>query len=241
MANRVSKNVSLFKGAAIFAVFTAYFCLLLGLLLPAIQNTLVFRNPIMYWIIVGYCLFVPLLVCALLLAKGEGHRSISGILSSLCIKRFSQKDWKYAVLGLAGVIVCSGVIYGGSILLHKIFGMRLLSTQVWFMDVQPLQGQDKIIILLLWLPMFFFNIFGEELLWRGYIQSRLRNKNRWVIYSMMWLIFHIPFGVDFLILLMPIVIIIPYIFSKRRNTLIGCFIHGLYNGPAFILVLTGII
>jgi membrane protease YdiL (CAAX protease family) len=233
------KNVSLVKGIAIYALFTGYFFILLYILLPIIKNNFVFNNPIMYWIIIGYFLFVPIFFCSIIFAKINGNNNIKEILSFLNIKHFSKKDWKYSIIGLFVVVALSGLIYGGSFLMNKLYGIRLLTTHVWFMEIQPLQGQDYLIFLL-WLPMFFFNIFAEELLWRGYIQSR-SNKNMWFIYSIMWLIFHIPFGIDLVIFLVPIIIIIPFIFSKQKNTLIGCLIHGLFNGPTFVLVLLGIV
>ncbi len=37
----------------------------------------------------------------------------------------------------------------------------------------------------------------------------------------------------------PVILIIPYVYSKTKNTLTGIFIHGIYNGPIFILVALG--
>ena len=55
------------------------------------------------------------------------------------------------------------------------------------------------------------------------------------------MIFHLPFGIDFIIMLIPVIIIIPYAFYKTQNTLVGIFIHGIYNGPLFIAVTLGLI
>ena len=236
----VQRNVKIINGLLLFIGFTIYFYFLLYFILPIIKNIVLFNNTIMYWFITGYLLFTPLLLCSIILATVEGNNNVKDILSSLNIKLFSKKDWKYSILGLIFILVFSGIIYGCSIILNKTFGLPILETKVWFMEIQPLNGFDKIIILI-WLPMFILNIFGEELLWRGYIQSRLKDRKMWFIYSFMWLIFHLPFGIDLVIMLIPIIIIIPYIFSKQRNTLISCFIHGFFNGPIFLLVLLGIL
>ena len=116
----------------------------------------------------------------------------------------------------------------------------MLSTVPWFMEMKPFKGYEKL-FLLIWLPMFFFNIVGEEILWRGYIQSRLQNKYSWIICSLLWMLFHLPFGLDLMIILIPVIIILPFIFYKTHNTLTGIFIHGIYNGPIFIAVATGLI
>ena len=108
------------------------------------------------------------------------------------------------------------------------------------MEMKPFQGIEKL-FLFIWLPMFFFNIVGEEILWRGYIQTRLSAKYSWLLCSLLWMIFHLPFGIDLIIMLIPVIIIIPYAFYKTQNTLVGIFIHGIYNGPLFVAVALGLI
>jgi membrane protease YdiL (CAAX protease family) len=138
------------------------------------------------------------------------------------------------------VVILSGILYGGAFVLHKLFGVPMLNTDVWFMRVPELTTAGKIATLSVWLPMFCLNIFGEEFLWRGYIQTRLKDRHLWVMTSFLWWLLHAPFGIGFLILLIPIVIIIPYNFEKRKNALIGCVIHGLFNGPAFVMMVLGV-
>jgi membrane protease YdiL (CAAX protease family) len=233
------RNISSVKAVFTFFLFTIYFYFLLYIVLPVLRMYLLVNTAI-YWFIIGYLLFIPVFFTAIIMTRIEGNHNLKDIFSALNIKPFNKNDWKYSLIGIFLVIIFSGIIFFGSFLLNKHCGLRLLETKIWFMEIHPFKGFDKL-LLLLWLPMFIFNIFGEELLWRGYIQSRLKNKNRWPICSVMWLLFHLPFGIDFMILLIPIVIIIPYIHSKTTNTLIGCFIHGLYNGPAFILIALGVI
>lgn len=103
------------------------------------------------------------------------------------------------------------------------------------MEMQPFEGHDRL-LLLVWLPMFFFNIAGEEMLWRGYIQTRLAGKYAWLLFSVLWMMFYLPFGMDLMIMLIPVVLIIPYVYSKTGNTVTGIFIHGIYNGPIFMRV-----
>jgi len=107
------------------------------------------------------------------------------------------------------------------------------------MEISPFHGKDAL-LLLVWLPMFFFNIAGEELLWRGYIQARLPG-GYWPLCSLLWLMFHLPFGFELLIILVPIIVIVPYVYYKTNNTLAGVLIHGLYNGPVFVAVALGLI
>jgi membrane protease YdiL (CAAX protease family) len=233
------KSISTIKGVVIFSIFIVYIHVLLYFIYPIIRNNFPIYNLIFYWFIIGYLLFLPISLLAIIFVKLEGNKNIVNIFQALNVKKLTKTDIKYCVIGLFFLIISSGIIFFGSILLNKIFGVRLLNTNVWFMEIPPLTWSQKIITLLIWFPMFILNIFGEEILWRGYIQSR--TKVNWIIWSVLWLLLHLPFGIDFIILLLPIVLIIPYIFNKQKNTLIGCIIHGLFNGIAFVLMVLGIV
>lgn len=233
------QQVSPLKAIIIFIVSTAYFYLLLFTLLPFLKSHYSI-NPALYWFITGYFLFIPLFVLAFLMVKFEGNYGIKQMISALNIKPFSKKDWKYSVIGLFLVFAFTGLVFGISFLLNKYFGIRLLTTTPWFMEMHPFQGHERL-LLLIWFPMFFFNIVGEEILWRGYIQTRLQVKYSWLLCSFLWMMFHLPFGFDLMIMLIPVIIIIPYVFYKTQNTLTGIFIHGIYNGPLFVFVALGLI
>ena len=233
------KRITILKASLIFIISTAYFFLLLFTLLPFLKLHFS-MNTALYWFITGYFLFIPLLAYALIMSKHEGNKGVKQILLSLNIKSFTKKDWKYSIVGLLLVFVFTGLIFGVSFLLNEYCSIRLLTTTPWFMKIHPFQGIEKL-LLLIWLPMFVFNIVGEEILWRGYIQNRLEGKYSWLLCSLLWLLFHLPFGIDMMIMLIPIIIIIPYIYYKTKNTLIGIFIHGIYNGPLFVAVALGLI
>ena len=235
----IQKKVSPIKAIIIFTIFTLYFFLLLFTLLPILKSDFLI-NPALYWFITGYFLFIPLFAFAFLMVKLEGNNGMKQMISALNIKPFSKKDLEYSIIGLLLVFIFTGLIFGGSLLLSKYLGIRPLTTTPWFMEMHPFKGHERL-LLLIWFPMFFFNIIGEELLWRGYIQARLNVKYSWILCSFLWLMFHLPFGFDLMIMLIPVIIIIPYVFNKSQNTLIGFFIHGIYNGPLFILVSLGFI
>jgi len=225
------------KAAIIFISSLAYFYLLLFTVLPFLEHSFTL-NPALYWFITGYFLFIPLFIYAVKKVRDEGNSSVKQIMTALSIKAFSKKDWAYAICGLALVFLFTGLIFSGSIFLSKYMGCKPLNTQPWFMEVHPFKGAERF-LLLVWAPMFFFNIVGEEILWRGYIQQRLDGKYAWLMCSLLWSTFHIPFGADLLITLIPALIIIPYAYHKTHNTLVGIFIHGVYNGPIFVAVALG--
>jgi len=232
------KELAPAKAATIFISFTAYFYMLLFTLLPLLKANFAL-NPALYWFITGYFLFVPLLMFAVWRARAEGNLGLRAILKALHVKPFTTLDWKYSIFGLLLVLFLTGGIFGVSWLLHSVLGWRMLSTTPWFMTMRPFAGAEQL-LLLVWLPMFFFNIVGEELLWRGYVQGRLPGKLAWLLCSLLWLLFHIPFGPGVMLMALPALLIIPYVFAKTRNTLTGIFIHALFNGPAFIAIALGL-
>jgi len=87
--------------------------------------------------------------------------------------------------------------------------------------------------------MFFFNIFGEELWWRGYIlprQEPVHGRGTWAIHGILWLLWHAVFYPWQLIALLPICLVLPYIAQRRQNTWVAIIIH-LQNGVFQVLVL----
>lgn len=237
----VIRTISWARAGIIFLGCTAYFWVLVTSFIPflKLQFTL---NPALYWFITGYLLFIPLFTGALLLARAEGFTGPKEMLAALAVKPMTPGDWKYALGSTLLAFMLTGLIFGVSFFLSANYGLKPLDTTPWFMEFRPFEGLE-ILLLLVWLPMFVFNILGEELLWRGYIQTRLEQKSSyaWLYVSLFWLIFHTPFGVDLLLVLIPIILILPYAVHKTRNTTVGILIHALYNGPTFVLVSLGLI
>jgi membrane protease YdiL (CAAX protease family) len=232
-------SISNFHAVAIFATATIYFYLISITLFPFLKGNFQFHASL-HWFIFGYFLFIPLLIYPLVKVRKEGCRSFVEVLESLGIKRLTRKEWNYVFAGTTLIFLFTGLIFGGSALLHQQFGVRLLQTTPVFMEeMHPYEGWQKL-YLLIWLPMFFFNIVGEEAIWRGYIQNRMSGRYSWVICAFLWAAFHLPFGLDMIIMASPALIIVPYIFGKTRNTTVGIAIHGIYNGPIFVLISLGI-
>lgn len=238
-ADMVKSPISPTRAVIIFVIATVYFYLLLFTLLPFLKTSFSV-NPAVYWFVTGYFLFIPLFAGALIMAGAEGNRGIRQLMPALSIRPFTAGEWAYSIIGLVIVFVSSGLAFWLSSSLSDHLGLGPLRTTPWFMEMEPFHG-GEMLLLLVWLPMFFFNIVGEELLWRGYIQSRLEGRHAWLLCSLLWLIFHLPFGRGVMILALPAVVIISFIFHKTHNTLVGIFIHGLFNGPIFVAIALGII
>lgn len=113
-----------------------------------------------------------------------------------------------------------------------------------FIQGADLEAGNRIFLFLAWLPMFFFNIAGEELFWRGYLlprQEAALGKYAWIVNGLLWIVFHISFGIRLIIMVLPVFFFLPWMASKTKNTWPGIILHGLVNGPAFALILLGVI
>jgi len=242
MGNRI-KPMPLSLSFLYFGIPAVYFWLLTNYLTPYLNYT-VGMHAAMSWFITGILIFIPLFLAAYAFAKKEGNaESFKTLLERLRVKKFLKKDWAWATGGLVATLVFTGLIFGISSIFSKEFGIPALKTTPSFMEFEPFKAGERW-MLLVWLLMFFFNIVGEEIYWRGYIMPRqelANGKYAWLINSLLWGVFHLSFGWDLLILAIPALIILPYAVYKRKNTAVGIFIHGLFNGPMFVLISLGII
>ena len=101
----------------------------------------------------------------------------------------------------------------------------------------PLNGNWGVVILLF--IMLFFNIFGEEFWWRGYIlprQEKVHGRWTWAIHGILWLLWHVTFYPWQLFALLPICLILPYAAQRLQNTWVAIVIH-LQNAVILLVIL----
>lgn len=89
----------------------------------------------------------------------------------------------------------------------------------------------------------FFNIFGEEFWWRGYILPRqeiVHGKYTWIIHGLFWTLFHIFWWWNLLFLL-PGALAASFVAQKFKNTTMIIVAHLVVNtlGGTVILLLSG--
>ncbi|MDW7649991.1 MAG: CPBP family intramembrane glutamic endopeptidase [Bacillota bacterium] len=93
------------------------------------------------------------------------------------------------------------------------------------------------------LLFLFFNIFGEEFWWRGYILPRQElafGKRAWVIHGVLWTLFHIFWKWN-LIILLPGALAASFVAQKLKNTTVLVVVHLVVNtiGGTILLMLSG--
>ncbi len=190
--------------------------------------------PNIAWFVSGGLVFVVLFISAVILTISETKsRSFSDLLNELSIKSISRRDWKLSLLAVLIIFILTGLLF---------YTMTLVDSN--FKSLPPFLSvygelHNEPWILLPWIILFFFNIVGEEIMWRGYIlrrQELVFGKYAWLVNASFWMLFHISFGWQMMIVLIPIIFIQPYIWHLTKNTSTGIVIHGLINGPTFVLI-----
>lgn len=107
---------------------------------------------------------------------------------------------------------------------------------VYDQAVGGLQGNWRFVITSL--VVLFFNIAGEELLWRGYIlpcQELAFGRWTWLVHGLLWTGFHAYKWWDLLALL-PLCLGLSYVVCRLRNNTPGLVMHTLQKADFFLVV-----
>ena len=198
------------------------------------------QETILFWFIVaGLGMFLPLIVVAMTILRFEGH-GLNGQTwrERLRFRPMAQADWIWSIGALIVIgILSAAVIRGLEIAIGE------FDHSPPFMALEPLTP-GRYWLLALWFPYWILNIMGEEILWRGVMLPRQEvafGNYAWIVHALGWGLFHIAFGWQLLITLLPILIIQSYVVQKRKNSWVGVIIHAGLNGPSFIAISFGLI
>ena len=198
------------------------------------------QETILFWFIVaGLGVFTPLIVTGIFILKGEGFNLSKDVWQNrLRFRKLTREDIAWSIAGILIIGLLSGMI------------MKILEAMVGqfdhspsFLSFDPLT-KDRYWLLAVWLPYWILNILGEEFLWRGVMLPRQElafGRSTWLIHGFGWTLFHIAFGWQLLLTMIPIIFVLSYIVQKRKNSWIGVIIHGGINGPSFLAISFGLI
>lgn len=232
------------KKLGLAASFTIY--LSAGILLYVVTRFLIpwlsaitGQETILFWFTAGGLLvFLPLIITGIVVLRSEGYAlSKTTWVQRLRFRKLTRRDLAYSVGGLFAVAVLSMLVMQGLEM-----GLGNFSHQPPFMVFEPLSA-GRYWLLLVWLPFWILNILGEEFLWRGVMLPRQElafGKYTWLIHATGWLLFHVAFGWQLLITLIPIIYIQSWVVQRTRNSWTGVIIHAGLNGPGFIAISLGL-
>ncbi len=233
------KPIGLLQSILIFGIISVIFFLETHFLIPFLTKQTGLETIIFWFIVAALGMFLPLLVLAYIMLKREGRAIGKDTWKNrMRFRKMDKGDWLWCIGSFIAIGILSFAIMKG---LEAILGK--VDNQPPFMAFEPLTP-GRYWILLLWFPYWLFNIMGEEILWRGVIlpgQETVFKKNTWLIHGACWGIFHIAFGWQLLLTLLPLLFIQSYAVQRRKNSWIGVVLHAGINGPSFIAISFGLL
>lgn len=204
------------------------------------------------YLVLFYSPFVLLFFTAIILYKKEGNAwSVSDFKSRMQLNPLKKADW----LWIIGFILFSVILLAiATPVMNKLAQIPFFSPPDFFpAEINPnktsipgymmeykLSGQYWVIAV--YFVGWFFNIFGEEFLWRGIIfprQIKRYGSRAWIIHGIMWGLWHF-FWKWQLIVLIPVALFLSYAVYKRKNIWIGIIAHGAINLIPLIMIIIAV-
>ena len=221
---------------ALFGVPTLLNYLACQVAIPYLDRQQVMPIEVAYFLSVGLIVLAPMFFGAIYLSGREiGSFRWVDLKARMRIKRLNRMDvyWTIAAFLLLSV---------ASFLIAKVLMPQWgISSTPFFFQNMPLENQHRW-ILYVWPLYFFFNIFGEEFLWRGYIQpgqEAMLGNWTWLVHGIFWAIWHIPMGLDLVLTAVPTFLILPAVVQIRQNTSISILVHTVFGGFGFLALALG--
>ena len=232
------KKISVFELLLMFGVPAGLMYIATSFAIPFLDGFGLFPIEISWFISAGLLVLVPIFVASIVLVGKEIETfGFEAMCVRMRIKPMRPVDWGYAIGSLVFVLAMTvGLVEVGPYLP----GFNATPT---FMDSMPLREGTRW-ILLAWLPFFSFNIFGEELWWRGYIMPRqelLTKRYTWLVHGALWSLFHLGLGWSAIFLALPLFFILPLVVQLRKNTTISIFTHALFGAFGFLSLAFGLV
>ena len=206
--------------------------------IPYLESEDVLPIEVAYFLSVGLLVLVPMFLGAIYLSgKDSGSYKVKDLLVRMRIKRLSGMDLVWTVGTFTFLTLTSFVIAS--------FVMPTLGMDAtpFFFQNMPL-NDEHYWILYVWPAFFFFNIFGEEFLWRGYIQPRqelLTKKWTGLVHGIFWAGWHIPMGWDLIVAASPTFFILPAVVQIRKSTTIAIIVHAVFGAFGFLALSLGMV
>jgi len=204
--------------------------------IPVANARGLFPAEVNYFICVGVLVLAPMFFAALYLCGREiGSFEVRALLARMRVKKLTGPDWMWTVAMFVALSAASFLI---ARFLMPRFG---LEATPFFFENMPLPPEQHWIIAV-WPIFFFFNIFGEEFFWRGYIQTRqelLTGNWTWLVHGLLWAVWHVPMGLDLIVASLPIFFVLPAVVQLRRNTSIAIIIHAVFGAFGFLALALG--
>lgn len=248
-----SKTQGLLLTLATFILTSMLITCSIYLLIPFIMATYKLSFAVTY---LGcfYIPFVLLFLLALVLYKAEGNLFTPHNFTERF--RLHKIDRKTAIwLGVFFIIILIGYFAAA-------FLSQLISDNISFLSVPDffpaglnhnkelvkgyffdIELKGKWWFALIYFIGWFFNIFGEELLFRGFLlplNEKSFGKQAWIFQGILWGFWHLYWFWQFIPLTIFVSLPLLFVTQKTKNTWVAIIIHGLLNFVPLVYIISQI-
>lgn len=231
--NPAVQPISIFSSLAYFLIPTALLFLAVYVVAPALRS--IGFIPVAAYFASLLPVLIGLFLTALFAVKREqGTLTLETIKTRLRLGPLTKRAW----LWIGGTLIVMSIASG----LVMVFMQWLGKATGWFtFNAMPSSLHFGVIpahqwwVFLVHLPYLFFNIFGEEFLWRGYLLPRQELNHdaaAWVVNGLLWTVLHAFVGLP-LVTMLPLMFAVPLAVQKTGNTWCGIIIHLMFAGGGF--------
>jgi len=190
--------------------------------------------PLGSWMILSIPLiFLPVIAGGLIILRLE--KGTEKITKRLLFHKLNKNDWLWFLTGLI-------IMAAGSAIMFKLCAVLGLDSNPPFARNAKAWTEGHLWMFALWAVYWPFNILGENIVWRGVILPRMERKVgkfAWLLNAFFWGVFHLAFGIGNLIILLPTLIVVPFIAQRTHNTWTAVMLHASLSGPGFIALAFG--
>lgn len=241
------KPISLLRSSVYFIASSLLIYIGLYVGIPFLQSK---GHPfITGYMIFFYVPFILLFITALILYRTEGNEwNWADFNARLRLNKLNKKDWLWAL----ALLVFGLVTYLGLAPLGNWFAKIPFFAPPAFFPAEINPNKTAIPGMMFdfeltgqyWIPIayffgWFFNIFGEEFLWRGIILPRQIERygsKAWIYHGIIWTFWHF-FWTWNLLVIFPFAMAVSFVAYKRQNTWIPIITHGLMNLIPLIMII----
>jgi len=196
-----------------------------------------------------------MLLAALVVYRREGNAwTWPAFRERMRLRRMNAGDWLWTIGAVAGVMLVGRLLsplLGGHELIRFYthpagfteFMTRMSTIGPEWVGI-PLKGNWLVLVAYI-VVLLVFNIFGEELWWRGIILPRQElalGQYAWIVNGVLWAAFHAFYHTTLASFLMfvPGTTLIAFVCQKRKSTWPGIIAHTIQNSAMPIMLAKGI-